>query len=82
MRVSGECCHYDDGYDDGLADGKRTLGNVDAPLEVARLLLRASRELYAADRLSVTALDCERYAHAIALEYAGGTSFVFSGAAA
>lgn len=69
--MSGDCCHYDEGYEDGFEDGKKaqlpSAHNL-APLEVAELLLRVSRQLYASDALNLTALDCERTAYAIAAE--------------
>ena len=44
MRGTGDCCHYDEGYDDGLEDGRSESNDGDY-LEGMRNGLLAARNL-------------------------------------
>lgn len=55
----GECCHYDEGYEEGL-NAAETGGIGDfLCAQIDELLERCHRALYEADPLSLLAADCE-----------------------
>jgi len=54
------CCHYDEGYEDGLDAAKTDGMGEGLSNDCADLLERVAEALYAVDPLSMIALECQQ----------------------